>query len=141
MQTSWVSFPPSWKLQDVQAVLNVIINALSVLGIYIFARMCWLGGARQVVKHRNVELYALTSLNTIGEAPDVLCLLKSRILSSRYLKLLAQCFVVPSLSTTALLSGPIARFSTRRSHMVTQVEVNGTLATNKHNAILYTNML
>src|SRR2546423_1895517 len=140
MNTSWISLPASWKLEDIQAALNVIISVLSALGIFVFARMCWVGAAARVARNQNVKISSFTSLNTIGEAFDVLLLLKSRILSSRSLKILAQCIVVALFSATDILSGPIARYSTRRSHLISQVQVQSWLASTQHNSIGYANV-
>ena len=41
MSGAWLSLPARWKLQDVQAVTNVIITALSTLGIFTFIRIWW----------------------------------------------------------------------------------------------------
>jgi hypothetical protein len=82
----------------------------------------------------------LLSLSTPGEVFDVFLLLKFKLLSSPYLKLFAQSVVVITLSTTAVLSGPIARFSTRHGHTVMPIEVPGSLATNEFNSITYANV-
>lgn len=141
MQVSWIYLPASWKLEDVQAALNVIISVLSGLGIFVFARLCWVRAAANIAEDQSIKLPSLTTLNTIGESFDVLWLLRSKILSSTYFRILAQCIVVACLSATATLSGPIARYSTKRSHLVSQREVNGNLATWLHNSIGYSNVL
>ena len=137
MSTSWISLPASWRLEDVQEVLNVIISVLSVLGMFVFSRLCWVGAAARLARNQSVKISSITSLNTIGEAFDVLLLLKSRILSSRHLQILAQCIVIAFFSATGILSGPIARYSTRPSHRISQVQVQSSLASVEHNSIGY----
>jgi hypothetical protein len=140
MAKSWIALRVGWKLEDVQAALNVIISVLSTLGIFVFARFCWHGTAAQVGRSQNVRLSSLLSLSTPGEVFDVILLLKFKLLSSPYLKLFAQSVVVITLSTTAVLSGPITRFSTRHGYTVTPIEVPGSLATNQFNSISYANV-
>jgi hypothetical protein len=110
------------------------------MGIFVFARFCWQGTSTRVARSKNVRLSSLLSLSTPGEVLDVCLLLKFKLLSSRYMKLFAQCVVVISLSATAVLSGPIARYSTRRGHAIFPTEVHGSLATNEHNNIGYANV-
>lgn len=140
MQVSWISLPANWTLEDVQAALNVIIGVLSALSIYVFARVCWVGAALRVARHQPVELSSLTSLNTFGEACDVIVLLKTKILSRRYLKILTQCIVIFTLSAAAIFSGPIAKYSTKRSHVIAQIEVTGWLAVRYFGSMGYANV-
>src|SRR2546430_4396536 len=62
----WVSLPSKWKLQDIQAVLNVVIAILSTLGIFTFARFCWQCNAPNIARNPNqtVRLSSLLSINT-----------------------------------------------------------------------------
>lgn len=85
IQVSWIYLPASWKLEDVQAALNVIISVLSGLGIFVFARLCWVRAAADIAQDQSIKLSSLTTLNTIGESFDVLQLLRCKILSSTYL--------------------------------------------------------
>jgi hypothetical protein len=140
MSTSWIDLPASWRLEDVQEVLNVIISVLSVLGMFVFSRLCWVGAAARLARNQSVKISSITSVNTIGEAFDVLLLLKSRILSSRHLQILAQCIVIALFSATGILSGPIARYSTRPSHRISQVQVQSSLASVEHDSIGYANV-
>jgi hypothetical protein len=140
MPVSWISLPANWKLEDVQAALNVIIGVLSALSIYVFARVCWVDAASRVARHQPVELSSLTSLNTLGEACDVIGLLKTKILSRRYLKILTQCIVIFTLSAAAIFSGPIAKYSTKRSHVIGQIEVTGWLAVRYFGSMGYANV-
>lgn len=135
MTALWISLPARWELQNVQAALNVIITVLSTLGVFVFVRSCWHRAAKRVAHDDDVPLPALLSLNTLGEAIDVVFLLKGKLLSSRYLSVLAQCVVVICLSSTALLAGVIARYSTKRGHIVSQDDVAGSLVTRQHNSM------
>ncbi|EXJ70335.1 uncharacterized protein A1O5_06403 [Cladophialophora psammophila CBS 110553] len=131
--SSWATLPRSWKLEDVQAVLNVIVTALSGITIYVFTRCCWSVSARVAAEGRVVPISSLLSLNTPGEAIDVLILLKSHIFS--HWIIVAQSLVVVALSITTVLSGPIAKYSTRLTHVVAQTEANGLLAGRTDNSM------
>src|ERR1700722_20296560 len=37
----WFILSLRWSLEDVQAVLNVLISVFSAIGIFTFARFCW----------------------------------------------------------------------------------------------------
>jgi hypothetical protein len=137
MTAFWVSLPARWELQDVQAALNVIITVLSTLGVFVFVRYCWRRAAKLVADNRDVSLPALLSLNTLGEAIDVVFLLKRKLFSPKYLTVLAQCVVVICLSTTALLAGVITRYSTRRGIIISELGVAGSLVTRQHNSMGY----
>ena len=140
MAKSWIALRAGWNLEDVQAALNVIVSFLSTMGIFVFARFCWHGTAARVGRSKNVRLSSLLSISTPGEVLDILLLLKFKLLSSPYLNLFAQCVVVITLSTTAVLSGLITRYSTRHGYKVTRTEVPGPLATNKFNSLTYANV-
>ena len=140
MAKSWIALRAGWKLEDVQAVLNVVISFLSSMGIFVFARFCWHGTAARVGRSQNVRLPSLLSLSTPGEVLDIFLFLKFKLLFSPYLNLFAQSVVVITLSTTAVLSGLITRYSTQRGYMVTRIEVPGLLATNKFSSINYANV-
>lgn len=140
MPPSHISLPASWRLEDVQAALNVIIAVESTLGIFVFIRTCWLSGARKAAHNKDVPLPSLLSLNTLGEALDVAFLLREQLFSVRNLFILVQCIVVLCLSSTAILSGVISRYSTSRGHIIIQQEVPGLLASRQHNGMGYANV-
>jgi hypothetical protein len=131
----WISLPTRWELQDVQAAINVIITVLSTLGVFVFVRYCWRRAAKRVARNEDVRLPALLSLNTLGEALDVAFLLKAKLLTSRYITVLAQCVIVVCLSSTALLAGIITRYSTRQGQIISELEVAGSLVTHDHNGM------
>lgn len=126
--TRWVSLKAGWKLQDVQAGLNVCIAFLCAGGIFVLVRYCWLLAARRVARQRDVPAYSLLSLNTIGETIDVIWLLRHDLFARRYHGLLVQVVCVIFLTGATLMSGFIARFSTRYGTTVRQIDVNGTIA-------------
>jgi hypothetical protein len=129
---SWATLPRAWDLEQVQAVLNVIITTISGITVYIFTRCCWVTSARLAAKGKAVPVTSLLSLNTPGEVVDVLTTLGSHIL--RHGKLLVQCVVVIALSLLTVLSGPIAKYSTRLTHVIIKTGVNGLLASG-HNSM------
>jgi hypothetical protein len=131
----WISLPARWELQDVQAAINVIITVLSTLGVFVFVRFCWRRAAKRITRDEDVPLPALLSLNTLGEALDVAFLLKEKLLTSRYISILAQCVIVVCLSSTALLAGIVTRYSSRRGEIISQLDVAGSLVTRQHNGM------
>lgn len=133
MAKSWISFPEHFKLEDVQAVLNIVISLLSALGVSVFGRICWQASTTKIAKRKNVALSSLLTINSVGEAMDVLFLLKFNFFSST--RIVAQCIVVACMTATAILSGPIARYSSRRGQIVSEKDVNGLLALAYHNSI------
>jgi hypothetical protein len=139
--SAWVSLRPGWKLQDVQAALNVVITLISTLGVSTLARYCWQSSARNVAKDQSISLSSLLSINTLGEAFDISLLLRSKILNWRHTKILAQSILVLCMSITSLLSGPIARYSTQRSQTIISKEITGLLTTRSHDSILDAPML
>lgn len=130
--SSWISFPKQWKLEDVQAGLNVLITALSGLVIFIFVRLSWQAGARRIAQTKAVPLPSLLTLNTPGEVLDAAGVLKDKL--PDHPKILAQCAVIALFSITTLVSGPIARYSTRTANITTELTINGYLTTRSHNS-------
>ena len=131
----WVSLPHHWDLQDVQAVINITIDILSALGIFIFVRICWQRAAQKVAKAEHVALPSLLSINTPGDAFDILVLLKQQLFSFRFAAILAQCLVVIALSGLAIASGPLARYSCRGSTTERSAYVPGRLASRTMSSI------
>lgn len=133
----WISLEPGWKLQDVQAGLNVAIAFVCAGSIFVLVRYCWLLAARKVTQEKDVPASSLLSLNTIGETIDVIWLLRKELFTRRYYGLLLQCIGVILLTIAALLSGFIARFSTRYGTIVMDRMVNGTIAGRLTGSIQY----
>lgn len=78
----------------------------------------------------------MLSINSFGEAVDVLWLLKMRILQRQHFKILAQVCLAVIFSATALASGPIARYATKRDHQIVSQQVPGLIAVRRYGAIL-----
>lgn len=135
--TRWVSLKVGWTLQDVQAGLNVCIAFLCAGGIFVLVRYCWLLAARRVAKSQDVPAFSLLSLNTIGETIDVIWLLRHDLFAPRYHGLLVQVVCVMLLTVATLMSGFIARFSTRYGSTVKELDVNGTIARRNTQSIPY----
>jgi hypothetical protein len=141
MNFFWVAIPIPWDLQDCQAALNVIVTVLSAICIFVFARACWQNATAKVAKSRNVPLAALLSVNTLGEVIDVCRLLKLEILSSYYIRILAQCLVVTALTILAFASGPIVRYSSRWGTKMVYREVPGLMANRLQSGISHEGVL
>ena len=118
-------------------MLTVIIAFLCAASVFVLVRHFWVIAARQVTKRMDVPAYALLSLNTVGETIDVVWLLRHEILSSRYRSLLIQCIFVVVLTVCTMLSGFIARASTRSVTAIVERDVEGSLATRDTESILY----
>ncbi|KEF60326.1 uncharacterized protein A1O9_01886 [Exophiala aquamarina CBS 119918] len=129
---AWTSLPRQWKLEDVQAGLNVLITALSALVIFVFVRLSWQSGARRIVQMKAVHLSSILTLNTPGEVLDAFSVLRHKI--PGHGPMLSQSIVIIIFSITTLTSGPIARYATRSTSMTTDLDVNGYLATRSHNS-------
>src|SRR5947209_3691863 len=126
----WFILSLRWPLEDVQAVLNVLISVLSAIGIFTFARFCWQSATLHLTKQRDVPVATLLSLNSPGEAFQVLWFLNFRSLSAKkYRRILFQSLIIFGLSVAAILSGPIARFASRQGHTVIPSRMHGSLAT------------
>ena len=126
----WFILSLRWPLEDVQAVLNVLISVLSAIGIFTFARFCWQSATLHLTKQRNVPVASLLSLTSPGEAFQVLWFLNFKSLrAKKYRRILFQSLIIFGLSVSAVLSGPIARFASRQGHTVMPVEMHGSLAT------------
>ena len=128
MFPKWVSLEPHWSLQDVQAALNVCIAIISAGALFTLVRYCWMLAARRVAKNHNIPAHSLLSLNTIGEVIDVIWLLRYDLFTTRYQGLLLQTVFVILLTISTLLSGFIARWSTRYGSITQEIEVSGALA-------------
>ncbi|KIW11244.1 hypothetical protein PV08_10544 [Exophiala spinifera] len=135
MAVGWIDLPQGWRLQDVQAVLNVVIATLSAIAIFVCARWCWQSSFPKIGQ-RSVPLKDLLTIGTLGEALDVVMLLRWRSLSIQNSKLLGQCVVVVFFSVVALVSGPIARYSSRHSFKLNPLEISGSVAWRFHDCII-----
>lgn len=125
----WLNLPADWKLQDVQAILTVIIAFICAGFVFVLVRFFWMSAARRIVlKKRKVPTHNLLSLNDIGEIFDVLWLLRSDIFSSTYSRTAAQSTLVVLFTVASLLSGLVARYSTRSELISIPRNIKGVLA-------------
>jgi hypothetical protein len=130
MARFWFILSLIWSLEDVQAVLNVLISVLSAIGIFTFARLCWQSATLRLTRQRNVPVASLLSLTSPGEVFQVLWFLNfSSLHAKKYRRILFQSLIIFGLSIAAILSGPIARVTARQGHTVVPVEMHGSLAT------------
>lgn len=97
-----------------------------------FVRLSWQAGARRVAQTKAVHLSSILTLNTPGEVLDAFSVLKLKI--PGHWAVLAQSFVIVIFSVTTLISGPIARYASRRTSTTIDQEVPGWLATRSHNS-------
>lgn len=119
----------NWKLQDVQAILSVIIAFLCTGGVFVLVRFFWMQAARDVItKRRTIPTHNLLSLNTVGEVVDILWLLRADFFSKQYVKIIVQSICILLLTVASLLSALIARYSTRSKMLSIPSEVSGILA-------------
>lgn len=105
----WVHCPAHWKLQDVQAYLNVVIAFVCAGFIFVLVRLHWQRAAGRVAKGDDVLARHLLSLNTVGEAYDAIFLLRKQLLSRHFWGLLLQSLVILIFTIASLFSGFIAR--------------------------------
>jgi len=135
MAKLWITLSTRWKLEDVQAVLNVIISLTSAIGIFTFARWSWQRSTLAVAHNRHVPLSRLLSLSSPGEVFDVISMMRLGLFAEGHLRIVAQCTIVLLLSVATILSGPVSRFSTRRGTTTERVKIPGYLASDDMNSI------
>ena len=128
MTGAWIFLPRQWSLENVQAVINVVVSILSAILIVVFAQIRWQWGATRITRQKQAKISSLLDISSPGEALDFIWLFRARALRKRYLPALLQCLAVIVLTAAATLSGPIARYSTRTRQQVNVVSVNGSLA-------------
>lgn len=116
--TDWVVLSTEWKLQDVQAGLNVVINITSFTFIFISAWLFCHRSTRRLAREEDVPISSLFTLTTPGEVLDVVRLLQTQLLAPAHLPIVLQCVVILVFSLTATFAGPIARYSTRAGETV-----------------------
>ena len=88
---------------------------------------------RHLKTKQNVSLLSILSISGLGEAADaVLVLDRIKGFIPRFHPILIQCMLVSILSVTAIMSGPIAKFSTRNGFVIRETNVPGVLATIDH---------
>src|SRR3569833_3120848 len=125
----WLNLPESWDISNVRATLGFLINLLCTAGLWVFAYSSWKHGAMRAAKRSITGLLSLLSVNTLGDVLDTLPLLHLDVSLGVLAMILFQCVVVVVLSVAAIVSGPIARYSTRVGTNIEQTAVLGWLAT------------
>ncbi|EFR05489.1 hypothetical protein MGYG_08504 [Nannizzia gypsea CBS 118893] len=135
MAKGWLVLSTEWKLEDVQAGLNVIISVICVLAAWTTSRFYWQKGATTFLKTRNAKMPSLLTFSTLGEIIDIIQTFRRSLLSSHHSRILIQCVIIATFSIAALLSGPISSFSTRESSRIYTVNVDGFLTTTHHESI------
>ena len=128
MTGAWIFLPQKWSLENVQAVINVVVSILSAVLIIVFAQIRWQWGATRITRQKQAKISSLLDISSPGEALDFIWLFRARALRKRYLPALLQCLAVIVLTLAATLSGPIARYSTKTREQIDRVKVNGSLA-------------
>ena len=132
----WIVLSTTWALEDVQAVLTVLIALVATITAWAVTQTCWKRSFNRVSQYRTVSLLSLLTVSTISEAFDIVFLLGFKlILRPRHWRILVQCLVIFTLTVLGILSGPLARLSTRRGTIEQQQQVSGYLATDDHQSI------
>ena len=131
----WLTLPESWDIENVRAVLAFLINLVCAGGVWVFAWTIWKDEGAQLNRDPQAKAVSLLSLWGLGHVVDTIPYVRraagSRLLSASGL----QCAVVCVLSVTAIISGPIARYSTRTEIVARQADTSGWLATTDHGSI------
>ena len=131
----WITLSASWDIGNVRAVFAFLINVLCTCGIWVVGYAYWKAGASRAALKPSTKVLSLFSLSSIGDAIESLSVVTSDIKPTLVIKLLLQATCVTILCIVAILSGPIARWSTRVDLQVVEVSVPGWLATTNHNGV------
>lgn len=129
MAMSWITLSYEWDITDAQATLNIIISLLATISIWTLSRLWYQTSTSKVISQRDVPLSSLFTISSLGDAWDLLVLLRGKLINKRFLPLLIQTLVVILVSLAAILSGPIAKYSLRTSHTLVAKSVEGLLGT------------
>ncbi|KAK0656879.1 hypothetical protein B0T16DRAFT_452387 [Cercophora newfieldiana] len=133
----WMFLPTSWDLGNVRALLALIINFLCVIGIWVVSYSAWKIGAMKLAhsNKRSTKLLSLYSPTGLGDVADIIPLLRGKMGLGILAQLLVSGTIIVILSAVAVVSAPIARYSTRLGEQVQQVPVPGTLASIWHSGM------
>ncbi|KAH6854156.1 hypothetical protein B0I37DRAFT_23084 [Chaetomium sp. MPI-CAGE-AT-0009] len=137
MSSPWIILPDWWDMGSLRAVLAFLINFLCAIGIWVVSHVAWKSGARETSKgpNANTKVLSLLSLGGLGDVIDTLPLLRRDVGTGLLTKLVLQCLATALLSMTAMLAGPIARYSTRFGRELREMPVSGWRATPDHNSM------
>jgi hypothetical protein len=131
----WIVLSTKWEIGNVRAVLTFTINILCAIGLWVVSYVTWKNGAMEAVKASRTKLLSLLSMSSIGEAFDAISVLHFGMDTRLLLTVLGQCVLVILLSLTAILSGPIARYSVREGAILQTGVQPGWIATTNHNSM------
>jgi hypothetical protein len=132
----WVTVTSRWDIGNVRAVLAFLINLFCAIGVWLIAYTTWKLAATDVARGKEeTKLLSLLSLNGLGDIIDALPLLHSDLGVSVLVRIILQSAIIGLISVTAILSGPIARYSTRQGFEVSEEAVSGWMATSDHEAM------
>ncbi|KAK5651029.1 hypothetical protein OQA88_1801 [Cercophora sp. LCS_1] len=133
----WMFLPTSWELGNVRAILALIINFLCVIGIWVVSYSTWKVGALKLTRSQNssTKLLSLYSPIGLGEVVDIIPLIRAHMGVGLLTQLIIPGFIIAILSAVAVVSAPIARYSTRVGEQIQQTPVPGTLASTDHSGI------
>jgi len=135
--TLWIFLPSSWDLGNVRAILALIINFVCVVGIWVVAYSTWKAGAMKLTRpgKSSTKLLSLYSPTGLGDVLDIIPLLRPHMGIGLLAQLLIPGAIIAVLSAVAIVSAPIARYSTQLGVQIQQTPVSGTLSTNLHSGI------
>ncbi|KAK0632647.1 hypothetical protein B0T14DRAFT_39695 [Immersiella caudata] len=133
----WIALPTSWELGNVRAILALIINFLCVVGVWVVAYSTWKVGALKLSRpHKpSTKLLSLYFPTGLGDVVDVIPLLRPSMGLGLLTQLIIPGGIIAILSAVAVVSAPIARYSTRIGEQIQQTLVPGTLASTDHSGI------
>ncbi|KAK1754370.1 hypothetical protein QBC47DRAFT_414335 [Echria macrotheca] len=137
MSVLWLFLPSSWDLGNVRAILALLINFLSVIGVWVVAYSAWKVAALKTVRRHkpSTRLLSLYSPTGLGDVLDIVPLLRPNMGVALLAQILVPAFLIAVLSGVAIASAVIARYSTRLGLNIQQTPVSGILANNNHSGI------
>ena len=135
MVSLWLGLTARFALEDVQALLSILISFIAAASIFTLSRVCWRSSAAHLIRGQDVQITALYNITSFADAMSIASfLLHGRFLRRRYWLLSLQAVVVMILSAAAFTSGPLARASLRRGAAV--ASVRGFLASRAWNEMI-----
>jgi hypothetical protein len=114
-----------------RAVLTLLITLFCTVGIWVVSHVCWKLGARGTgMKTGNsTKLLSLLSVGGPKDVIDIIPLLRRDLGAGLLTKMVLQSLAVVLLSTVAIISGPIARYSTRSASELRETPLSRWMAT------------
>lgn len=127
MSWLWQSLRREWSREDVLARTAVVIQVISMTSSFVFIRAIWLGQARRFLQSQSAPLRSLLTIGTIGEAGDIIALLRNGLLQGAHLLILCQCILVIRFVVMAALAAPFAKLATKSSSITQPQNITGYL--------------